>query len=721
MKKLFTLFAVGLMALSLSGAELNIFASGLKAVQDGNKVNLTYVLNANATAGEIQLLDAEGAVVKSFAAPLPEFLTKGSHTIDIDLSEAGIPAGTYNWAVKVTAAATEALTQVTATAEGSTWVAADSALIFYAPRGLAINTNPENANFGLIYVSSPNDGAADGGSTYSKNHKKGLYVINPDLTLVNDFNVPYLGGISWMGTSSAVNFSPHRLALDADGALYLSGNNSTQAGVWKANTADLTANFTPVTTATNLTGISGITVVDGVVYGLDNVGTGATNSQLVKITASAIDTIAHLAKLGNANCSLAADGKGGFWVFQNRWGADAYDCLFHVTATGEKDWSAVRYDDTQEKYVTDYLPFTANISYRGAMAVNKDYTKLIVGSDKSGVVFDITWADGKPDLKEAYRTPQLTNNIDGVGFDYAENIYILSAGVERLYAFAPVKADNTCVTPAPKASTITVAASAGPKVWNIAPDNNPESPRNDCNLYVTLARVAGAGDTIILADGEYIETISLPNEYDVVIKAAEGAHPVIKASGYIQHKANLYLEGIKFVFVGETDNGYAVYSYDNTHKNLVIENCEFTAYTKYVINASSSSSHVDSCIINNCFFHDNSRAAVYYPASSLADNVHACDYLKITNTTIANVTSSSISGYAVIDIRNNNAIKDQAEGTELIVDHVTLYNFPTGGNGGIMNYKSKKTSITNTIIAAPTEIEQYATYCYGGEIKNNLT
>ncbi len=260
----------------------------------------------------------------------------------------------------------------------------------------------------------------------------------------------------------------------------------------------------------------------------------------------------------------------------------------------------------------------------------------------------------------------------------------------------------------------------GPKVWNIAPNNNPEAPRDDCNLYVTLERVAGAGDTIILADGEYIETLSLPNNYDVVIKAAEGAHPVIKASGYFQHKANLYLEGIKFVFVGEDGNGYAVYSYENTHKNIVIENCEFTAYTKYVINCSSSTSHVDSCIINNCFFHDNDRAAVYFPASTLADNVHACDYLSITNTTIANITSSSISGYAIIDIRNNKAIEAEADGTELVVDHVTMYNFPTGGNGGIMNYKSQNTTITNTIIANPAETEQYATYCYGGNINNVL-
>ena len=1024
------LFAACMMAVALSAAELNVFASGLKAVQDGNKVDITYVLNANATAGEIQLLDAAGAVVKAFPAPNAAILTKGKHTINLDLSDAGVPAGNYNWAVKVTGAATEALTQVTETAEGSTWVAADSALIFYAPRGLAINTNPENANFGLIYVSSPCDGDTDGGSTYSQNHKKGLYVINPDLTLVNEFNVPYLGGLTWPGASTA----PYRLALDADGALYLSGNNAALAGVWKANTADLTANFTPVTTATNFTGITGITVADGVVYGLDNVGTGAANSQLIKITADKVDTIAHLEKLANANCSLAADGKGGFWVFQNRWGADTYFCFFHVTATGEMDWSAVRYDETQSKFVSDYLPFSANISYRGAMAVNRDYTKLIVGSDKSGVVFDITWTDGKPDLKEAYRTPQLTNNIDGVGFDYADNIYVLSAGVERLYAFAPVKADNTCVTPAPKANTIAIeekievdatkpytlkfnlydstssdsgtsyskdskpsdiftAATApyvasiedgtdkvyaarttsagvecgikfgtssvagvlsfvlaypaevdsvvisaakygdsegaegfsvngtaytlsagnkkfedlvfkptgtldtititqtkaskgrfymngitiypkaavvdmGPidhswfaateswdqetastatwdatnkvvkvsiksqknsqwkaqvfvntsmepinavpeagkkydisvkmkadkevggvtlkyqdnaqmiyedqaikllageeyvytkeavdglagnnmfvfdfgwaaaetnidiydivikehedvvasKVWEITPTHCFEGERTDgYTLYVTLARGAQDGDTIVLADGVYDEGQSMPVEHNVVIMAAEGAHPVIQQKGYFQIKASAKFEGIKFQFVGEDKNGYCMYFYENNSKSLEIENCEFQDFKQYCV-SSWEDYHVDSCIVNNCYFHNLAKGPFYFKASGRADLTNTCDKLKVTNCTFADI---DINGYvSVIDFRNDNGEGWVGNANEMLVDHCTFYNIHGEYNRIIMSYKSANATVSNCIIANPTNTEFYPTYNYGGSILNNLT
>ena len=58
---------------------------------------------------------------------------------------------------------------------------------------------------------------------------------------------------------------------------------------------------------------------------------------------------------------------------------------------------------------------------------------------------------------------------------------------------------------------LTVAANA--TVWNISPTNNPESPRTDCNLYVVLDRVAGAGDTILLADGVYDTFMSIGRDH----------------------------------------------------------------------------------------------------------------------------------------------------------------------------------------------------------------
>ena len=59
---------------------------------------------------------------------------------------------------------------------------------------------------------------------------------------------------------------------------------------------------------------------------------------------------------------------------------------------------------------------------------------------------------------------------------------------------------------------------AGAATWNVAPDNNPEAARTDCNLYVTIVRVAADGDTIVMADGTYIETLSVPRGQGVRLR-----------------------------------------------------------------------------------------------------------------------------------------------------------------------------------------------------------
>lgn len=236
---------------------------------------------------------------------------------------------------------------------------------------------------------------------------------------------------------------------------------------------------------------------------------------------------------------------------------------------------------------------------------------------------------------------------------------------------------------------------------------------------VKLAAAVGAanpGDTLELVTGEYTEPYSFNlDKAGLVIRAAEGQKPVVKASSYLNFHASVTLEGI--LFDGQNTAEYTVYARENTAKNLTFRNCTFTGYTKYNITGSGSSAHLDSLIVDGCLFRDNGGSAVYMPASGLADNVPGCNYFRMTNSTVYNVGAAT--GCAAIDVRENTNAYTQNQ-VEVIVDHVTLYNYQTAGNGGIMSYKSANVQITNTIVANPEGSELYGTYVYGGEVKNCL-
>ena len=264
---------------------------------------------------------------------------------------------------------------------------------------------------------------------------------------------------------------------------------------------------------------------------------------------------------------------------------------------------------------------------------------------------------------------------------------------------------------------MTFAASAA--VWNITPSHCHEGDRSDCNLYVTLDRGAQAGDTIVLADGTYLEPYSTAIKNNVVIMAAEGAHPLIQQSGYFEVKANAKVMGLKFQFVGEAQNGYGFYIKENTQKNLIVEDCEFTAFTKYCF-SSSSSAHVDSVIIKNCLFHGLTSGPVYFGPSNREDLSNLCDYLAVTNSTFYDI---DINGWvSVIDFRNNDGGSWQGNANTMLVDHCTFYNIHGEYNRIIMSYKSANATVSNCIIVNnPENNSFYPTYNYGGSVINNLT
>ena len=258
-----------------------------------------------------------------------------------------------------------------------------------------------------------------------------------------------------------------------------------------------------------------------------------------------------------------------------------------------------------------------------------------------------------------------------------------------------------------------IAFSVSAKVVHIT----PTAPRAQDNIRYAL-RDSLTADTIMLAEGTYIEANSIAGDRNIVIMPEEGAKPVVQlATGAyikVQNGANVVVEGLKFDGATNGTN-YGLRPYDASNSTLKVKGCEFYGFTKNIITADGAQ-HMSSLIIDDCYFHDNTRAAVYFAASQDTEGSNICDYLEVKNTTIANV--SALSGAGAIDIRNNNA-NQSAETVTLIIDHCTFYNIQ-GYERVVQSYKSPLVTISNSIFMQPETTTNYAIWAYGGNVKNCL-
>lgn len=250
----------------------------------------------------------------------------------------------------------------------------------------------------------------------------------------------------------------------------------------------------------------------------------------------------------------------------------------------------------------------------------------------------------------------------------------------------------------------------------------PTSPYNASHDNLRLALYyATAGDEIVLADGTYLEKDDyLYFNKDITVRAAEGASPIIDMYTYAQIKeaANVRIEGLKFNGAAQGSYSYYFRFYDNSTTSLILEGCEFYNVKNYVLYGNSSS-HTNSLIINNCYFHDNVKNAIYFEASGTI-GVQTCDRLEVRNTTIAN--TDALTNYtSTIDIRPYGSSVTDA--IKVIVDHCTFYNNPTinTDHSAIRPYNLSDVTISNCIFAHPTAYNRRATCCYGGSITNCLT
>jgi hypothetical protein len=477
MKRMFlSVWVMALCAMTSYAQQANIYASGLKAEKvDATHYKFSYTLNADAEGIGIRIFG--GSYSATHSPQLSEYKTKGAHTIEIDLDD--IPVGDYSWSVFVFA---------NNTATEPVKISNDEPrFLFWGPRGLVVDSNFDSSCFGNIYVGESAGGTiTEGAPSQTRTSEKGVYILNSALEdYTNQGATSYKGNVEWAGT-----YSPQRLAVAADGKIYIGDLGVENSGVWIMDPNSPSTDFVSVFDNTSkdvTTGLVGS--IHGRICGLAVTGTGAdtklftVDRNLLPADAAARAylpsgyiyqyNIGDLESPWNTNpsaivynnseslicndaLSLVSDNRGGWFVFINRGtdGQGGLHSLIHLNATGEVDYKS-----------------NSNLigSPRGAMAISPDGSLMICGrgsgilsggtSERAVDFYSITYNEaGAPSLtKQDHLT--LTNigsNIDGVALDVAGNAYIITASVERLMVYALPKADNSFTTPAPASQKVVI-------------------------------------------------------------------------------------------------------------------------------------------------------------------------------------------------------------------------------------------------------------------------
>lgn len=293
------------------------------------------------------------------------------------------------------------------------------------------------------------------------------------------------------------------------------------------------------------------------------------------------------------------------------------------------------------------------------------------------------------------------------------------------------------------------------------------NPGNNTIRAAIYNSATSDGDVIVLADGTYTDDNYIELIKSVEIKAADGAHPVIALNTYIKVYGGKHtiLRGLSFDGSAQGSRDQYFRFTDNGDNELEIINCTFTGVKKNIFRCESgkkfalldvknctfagslsnvmklesnlcgaahfdgcefsntaeivihglSTSHLDECVVNNCYFHDNAKQSIYFEASG-TEGTETCDELTVTNSTFANTTALS-NWISVIDIRPNSATNT----IKVEVDHCTFYNNPCvdSGHANIRTHDISDVAVSNSIFMHPTELAQRATFCDGGGTVSN--
>lgn len=531
------------------------WAYNLKRGEEGDNYTFTFTATA---AGQATILfeDVEGNPIAPTYHEVGA-IEAGEKTVVIAKSAFEGAKDVY-WSVKMDGAPIEGVVEITDASKGI--------YNFYLPQGVVVDNNPESKTFGTIFVAESTDGASDGGSDRAKAQKRGIFVYDQTLAELNPTsNVGILP--SNVTLENTTRNALKRIAINPKTNEVAFAYNATPAAVWAVSTENVAGEATNMLDGLRFEYCNSLCFgEDGTLYVFDNGAGYPAKGSLYKIVAGeAIAIFSEHAKYGNADNSLVADGHGGLWISQNRGQLDGFNQLAHVNANGEIDFE-----------VNSATPngFESLSTARGALAYNPREDILAIGIGTSSAIgvslYHVEYhiETGVPTLEFIGSVPALGKNVEGIAFDYAGDLYAVSANAERMYKFALPSKDNICTVPAPESEAIkkevryTVAVNI---VGNGSVEGDGDYVVNTVANLIATPTVHNRfvdwknGDLVVSTDKEYSITVTdnitltatfeqIP-QYTITTSVNDSKMGTVTEGG-------TYYEGTKVTLTAKANGGY---------------------------------------------------------------------------------------------------------------------------------------------------------------------
>ena len=444
-------------------APARVFAYNLDMIDNGDSYTFSFIPNANAISGRLIVYNDSKAQV--LAQPITSAIVKGVKN-EMTISKTSLPAkGT--WAIELTGEPVESLTLLTKADDRTNYG-------FNRPQGVAIDNSPESDYFGRMYIALPK-----AGGTYYTDKNYGIVVMDP---LHNRLKSGVVSNGDALGADG--RYSMHRVAVNpTNGHVYYVRTSDSSEGVTGTAIYELTPDATNILTdggtAKNvINGISEITNANsvcfdetGAMYVMANANyTNAEGStgRVYKVVDGVVTMFTPSSiEIASKDNAIVPDGKGGFWVAQHRNSLDGSNHLFHINTSGATDYYIDQNNNASLLPIQTYTKSGTtykNASYRGQVAyysIDENNGLVAYGGGAKVSVFKATYdGSGVPTL-ESWQTISLLSssstegiNVDGLAFDYAGNLIVMSATDERMYQYALPTNNNTSIVPAKSSLSI---------------------------------------------------------------------------------------------------------------------------------------------------------------------------------------------------------------------------------------------------------------------------
>ena len=442
--------------------QLNAFAYNLQANKVGDNVVVKYDLNAEAEAVEVQFFDGDEMIYTAVSNEVP---TAGSHSVTVPASKLGEEPTALNFKISVTGKGSLDVLRV-----GDVYKV-------WGPYGMAVNNNPASKGFGQVmiaesYPTDPKD------SKYISCEKNGaIYAFDQNFKPINaaDGTPGFYGDVPFAAEeplviSGTLKYDFKDLRFSADGRLFVArANGKTNSSVWEINPEDLDEPWKPVFTGGELDENTGITWVgdeeqNRMALGLAFNGKGedlkmyVLGGQRSDGNRNATDYNCSVYDLGTATewttapsanfepldgvytyeqyyVGIHEDGQGGLWYIQHVSSPSAeYPVLKHFDAEGNEDYSQIS---------------STRNGARIAISPDGEYLAMPNGTGQI-VLYQNTYVlggNGKLILTPKKTISVRETSITSLDFDWANNLYVASAGSETFSRYTIPGMPKVVVTP----------------------------------------------------------------------------------------------------------------------------------------------------------------------------------------------------------------------------------------------------------------------------------